>query len=166
MVVLDRNHRIQMVFFMVFIATFNNISVISWRSVFLRKPEYPEKTTDLLLVTDKVYYIIVCSSPWAGVEPTTSVVMGTDCIGTWKSYYHTITTTTAPLELRWPSRLIDFIFRNLIYTDFRYWTHEPGNGIDSYHRGTCMLAWLVIWWRSTTYALRYKSAEVNSVINL
>jgi hypothetical protein len=33
---------------MVFNATFNNISVISWR----RKPEYPEKTTDLPLVTD------------------------------------------------------------------------------------------------------------------
>jgi len=33
---------------MVFNATFNNISVISWRSVNRwRKPEYPEKTTDL-----------------------------------------------------------------------------------------------------------------------
>jgi hypothetical protein len=34
---------------MVFNATFNNIPVISWRSVFFwwRKPEYPEKTTDL-----------------------------------------------------------------------------------------------------------------------
>jgi hypothetical protein len=31
----------------VFNATFNNISVISWR-----KPEYPEKTTDLPKVTD------------------------------------------------------------------------------------------------------------------
>jgi len=36
----------------VFSATFNNISVISWRSVLLvRKPEYPEKTTDLSQVT-------------------------------------------------------------------------------------------------------------------
>ena len=32
--------------FMVFNATFNNISVLSWQSVFLwRKPECPEKTT-------------------------------------------------------------------------------------------------------------------------
>jgi hypothetical protein len=39
---------------MVFNATFNNISVLSWRSVFWwRKPEYPEKTTDLSQVTDK-----------------------------------------------------------------------------------------------------------------
>ena len=36
-----------------FNATFNNISFISWRSVFWwRKPEYPEKTTDLPQLTD------------------------------------------------------------------------------------------------------------------
>jgi hypothetical protein len=37
--------------FMVFNATFNNISVISWRSVLL-----VEKTTDLTQVTDKRYH--------------------------------------------------------------------------------------------------------------
>ena len=43
---------------MVFNTTFNNISVISWRSVLLvKEPEYPEKTTDLPQVTDKLYYI-------------------------------------------------------------------------------------------------------------
>jgi len=37
----------------VFNATFNNISVISWRSVLLVEvTEYPEKTTDLPQVTD------------------------------------------------------------------------------------------------------------------
>ena len=37
--------------FMVFNATFNNILVISWRSVLL-----VEKTTDLRQVTDKLYH--------------------------------------------------------------------------------------------------------------
>jgi hypothetical protein len=41
--------------FMVFNATFNNISDISWRSDLL--VEYAEKTTDLSQVTNKLYHI-------------------------------------------------------------------------------------------------------------
>jgi hypothetical protein len=39
---------------MVLNATFNNISVISWRSAFLEK-----KTTELPRVTDKLYHIML-----------------------------------------------------------------------------------------------------------
>ena len=44
----------------VFNATFNNILVISWRSVLLvEKTDFPDKATDLSQVTDKLYHIIL-----------------------------------------------------------------------------------------------------------
>ena len=43
-----------------FNATFNNISVILWRSVLLvDEPEYQEKTTDLSQVTDELDHIML-----------------------------------------------------------------------------------------------------------
>ena len=71
---------------MVFNATFNNISVISWRSVLLmeeaegpRENHWPDWVK--LQVTDKLYLIMLYTSPWSRFELTTSVVIGTDCIG-------------------------------------------------------------------------------------
>ena len=78
---------------MVFNATFNNISVISWWSVLLvHETGVPGEKQ----VTDKLYHIMLYTSPWAWFELTTSVVIGTDCIGSCKSNYHKIMTTTAP----------------------------------------------------------------------
>jgi hypothetical protein len=92
--------------FMVFNATLNNNSVISWWSVLLVEEtggagENHRPATN----TDKFYHLMLYTSPWAGVEPTTLVVIGTDCIASCKSnYLVTIKATTAPLPF------ISFIF--------------------------------------------------------
>jgi hypothetical protein len=73
---------------MVFNTTFNNISVISWRSFYWwRKPQTCCKS---LTLTHNVQWIY--TSPWSGFE-LMSVVIGTDCIGSCKSNYRTITAT-------------------------------------------------------------------------
>jgi hypothetical protein len=59
---------------------------------------FNKKNTDLSQVNDKLYHILLylVHIAWAGFELTALVAIDTDCIGSYKSNYHTITTTTAP----------------------------------------------------------------------
>jgi hypothetical protein len=52
-----------------------------------KKPEYPERTTDHGQATGKLYHIMLhrVYLAWEGLELTTLVVIGTDCVGSCKS---------------------------------------------------------------------------------
>ena len=96
---------------MVFNAAFNNISVISWRSVLSveetstqRKP--PTCRNSLTNLITKCY--IEYTSPRVGFELTPLVVIGTDCTCSCKSNYHTTTTVASTLRKPNRKRLIDW----------------------------------------------------------
>ena len=83
------------VWFMVFNATFNNISVILWRSVLLVEEAGKKLPTCRKSLTNFItYHCIDYTSPWMGFEITTLVVIDTDCTVSCKSNYHMITTMT------------------------------------------------------------------------
>jgi hypothetical protein len=81
--------------FMVFSATFNNISVISWWPVLLTR--VPAENQVKSLANFITYCCIEHTSPWTGFELTTLVMIGTACTDSCKSNYHMIMimTTTA-----------------------------------------------------------------------
>ena len=76
--------------FMVFNATFNNISVISWWSI-LFVEETRETDGPAASLSQTLSHNVVSSTP-CPEQYSTLVVIGTDYIGSYKSNYHTITT--------------------------------------------------------------------------
>ena len=116
--------------FMVLNITYNNISVISCQSALLVEetggPGENHRPVASHWQTLSHNPIMLYSSPWAGVEPTTSMVIGTDCIGSCKSNYHTIMATTAPQMLvgktMWfKTKQMCTMFLSLISTFIFHW---------------------------------------------
>jgi len=76
-------------------ATFNNISVISWRSFSLvEETRVPGENHRPVASHWQTYHMMLypVQLAWAGLELTTLGVIATDCIGSYKFNYHTETT--------------------------------------------------------------------------
>ena len=85
----------------VFNTFFNNISVMSWQSVLLVEEtgipgENHRPVTSYWQTLSYRGCCIEYTTPRVGFELTILVVIGTNCIGSNKSNYHTIMTTTTP----------------------------------------------------------------------
>jgi len=82
---------------MVFNATLNNISILSWRSLLLvEEIKVPEENYRFVASHWQTYHIMLYLVYLAisGIQPPqTLVVTDTDCTGSCKSNYHTTTTT-------------------------------------------------------------------------
>jgi hypothetical protein len=100
---------------MVFNGTFNNISAISWWSALLVQETGVSGENHRPVGSHwQTYHKKCCIQytwPWAGFELPTLVVVDTDCTGSCKWNYHTITTTTTPFY--W--HILPFVTDTLIY---------------------------------------------------
>jgi hypothetical protein len=79
-----------------------NISVISWRSVLLVEENAVSGKKPTTCSRSLTNFITLCCfeyfSPWTGFELTTLVLIDSDCTGSCKFNYHTITATKAPKQ--------------------------------------------------------------------
>ena len=83
--------------------TFNNTLVIFWRYVLLvgETGDPGENQQPAASRGQTLSHNVVSRTPLLdGCELTTLVVIGTDCIGSCKSNYLTITTTTVPIQIQ------------------------------------------------------------------
>ena len=113
---------------MVFNATFNNISVISWRQFcWWRKPDYPEKTTDLSQYTDKNYHLLtlpehLSSSPVSsGVRVTRSLVLCVCFVDSWLSFlFWSLCCLSFDLRILITSLVYSNSYRKISYVEVKY----------------------------------------------
>jgi hypothetical protein len=64
--------------------------------------------------SEKLYHIMLYTSPWSRFE-LTSVVIGTDCISSCKSNYHTITAMTALLMCKSLTDIIYLVLNSTLW---------------------------------------------------
>ena len=115
---------------MVFNANFNNISVISWRTVLLVKEtrESRENHWPVASHWQTLSHNIVHPSPWSRFELIASVVIGTDYIGSCKYNYHTITATTIPL-FKFEIRYMMWYILDMYYISVEFNTRNHIGGV-------------------------------------